>query len=51
VSVPQKALDASKMAQIAQLVRDNQLMTAVIVFLLWQAGAIAQASSYIGGVC
>ncbi len=51
MSVPQKALDASKMAQIVQLVRDNQMMTAVIVFLLWQAGAIAQASTYIGGVC
>jgi len=51
MSVPQKAIDAGKLAQIAQLVRDNQVMTAVIVFLLWQAGAIAQASTYIGGVC
>ena len=51
MSVPQKAIDAGKAAQIAQLIKDNQLMTAIIVFVLWQAGAIAQASTYIGGVC
>ena len=49
--IPGKALDVGKVAQIAQLVKDNQLMTAVIVFVLWQAGAIAQATTYIGGVC
>jgi len=46
-----KPTDAAKMAQLAQLVRDNQLVTAVIVFVLWQAGALAHAVTFVGGVC
>ncbi len=42
---------AAKTAQIISLIKDNQLLTAAIVFILWQAGAIAQASSYVGGMC
>jgi hypothetical protein len=49
--VPPKVDASLKIAQITQLVRDNQLVTALIVFLLWQAGAIASAGTYIGGVC
>ena len=45
------AADSLKVAQIMQLVKDNQLATAAILFILWQAGAIAQAASYVGGVC
>lgn len=48
---PPKPVDAAKLAQIGQLIKDNQLVTAVIVFVLWQAGAIATAASYVGGVC
>lgn len=48
---PEKALDATRVAQILQLIKDNQMITAIVVFLLWQAGAIAHASTYIGGVC
>lgn len=51
MSIPAKAVDATKVAQILQLVKDNQMVTAIIVFLLWQAGAITQAATAIGGVC
>lgn len=38
----------AKGAQILALVKDNQLITAVIVFALWQAGMIADAAAYVG---
>ena len=38
----------AKGAQVLQLVKDNQLITAVIVFVLWQAGALTEALSYAG---
>ncbi len=41
----------AKGAQILNLVKENQLITAVIVFFLWQAGALAQGINLIGGVC
>ena len=40
----------AKGAQIVQLVKDNQLVTAVILFVLWQAGAVATAAEYAGCV-
>jgi len=46
-----KPTDAAKLAQLGQLVRDNQFITAVIVFVLWQAGALAHAAAFVGGVC
>ena len=49
--IPEKAVSAAKMAQIGQLIKDNQILTAVVVFVLWQAGALANAVSFIGGVC
>ncbi len=49
--IPEKAVSAAKIAQIGQLIKDNQLVTAVVVFVLWQAGALANAVSFIGGVC
>lgn len=50
-SVPEhleKVVPLAKGAQIIQLVKDNQLFTAVILFVLWQAGAVAQAAEYAG---
>ncbi len=41
----------AKGAQILNLVKENQLITAVIVFFLWQAGALAQGINLLGGVC
>ncbi len=49
--VPEKAVSAAKLAQIGQLIKDNQILTAVVVFVLWQAGALANAVTFIGGVC
>jgi len=41
----------AKGAQVLQLVKDNQLITAVIVFILWQAGALQSGINLLGGVC
>jgi hypothetical protein len=46
-----QAIAATKSAQIIALIKDNQLLTAAIVFILWQAGAIAHAATVVGGVC
>jgi hypothetical protein len=51
LNVPEKAVDATRVAQILNLVKENQMITAIIVFLLWQAGAITQGITAIGGVC
>lgn len=40
-----------KLAQIVQLIKDNQLLTAAIVFIAWQIGIVADATSYVGGMC
>jgi hypothetical protein len=49
--VPEKVVPLAKGAQILKLVKENQLITAVIVFVLWQAGAIGEGLTIIGGVC
>ena len=41
---------AVKTAQILTLVKENQLVTALICFILWQIGALTTAQSYVGGV-
>ncbi len=38
----------AKGAQILNLVKENQLITAVIVFVLWQAGVVAEAATFVG---
>lgn len=49
--IPKPAVDATRVAQILALIKDNQMLTAVVVFLLWQAGAITQAIAAVNGVC
>ena len=44
-------LSSFKVAQIIQLIKDNQLMTAAILFIAWQIGLFAEAAAYAGGVC
>ena len=44
----EKIAPLAKGAQIMQLLKDNQLATAVILFVLWQAGAVATAAEYAG---
>ncbi len=47
----EQSIAALKFAQIINLVKNNQLLTAAIVFILWQAGVIADATAKIGGMC
>jgi len=49
--VPEKVVPLVKGAQVLNLIRENQLITAVIVFMLWQAGALQSGIGLIGGVC
>ncbi len=53
-TVPQKvldqAIDATKWAQIVTLVKENQLLTALGLFVLWQAGVLISISNEVGGV-
>ncbi len=46
--IPDEVVPLAKGAQVLQLVKDNQLITAVIVFILWQAGAVAEALAFAG---
>lgn len=47
---PKQVIDAAKMAKIVALVKENQLLTALVLFVLWQAGAFLQAYEYSAGV-
>jgi len=42
-------MTSMKLAQMIQLVKDNQLVTALILFVLWQADAFSQAQTVVGG--
>lgn len=44
------AVEVAKMAQLIALVKENQLVTALVCFLLWQIGALASAHTYAAGV-
>ncbi len=46
----EKVAAAAKAAQIATLVKENQLVTALVLFCLWQVGAFYSAQSYVSGV-
>lgn len=43
------AIDATKWAQILALVKENQLVTALGLFLLWQAGVLFTIYDNVGG--
>ena len=46
------AVDTAKVAQVLALVKENQLVTAFVLFFLWQTGALISAATYVqGGVC
>ena len=53
-SVPPKvldqAIDATKWVQIVTLVKENQLLTALGLFVLWQAGVLISISNEVGAV-
>ncbi len=44
------AMTAAKAAQLLTLVKENQLVTALALFLLWQVGAFYSAQQYAAGV-
>jgi hypothetical protein len=45
-----KIVAGAKLAQITTLIKENQLVTALCLFILWQAGAIISAYNYTSGV-
>ncbi len=47
-----KALAAARTAQIVEYVKNNQLLTAVCLYVLWQTGAFLMAYNTVSGaVC
>jgi hypothetical protein len=46
----EKAITAARAAQLITLVKENQLFTALVLFCLWQSGALLSAYSSAGGV-
>jgi len=48
---PDDALTAGKVAQLAALIKNNQITSAVLVVLAWQLGIFGDALSYAGGLC
>lgn len=51
-SVPkgaEAAISVAKAAQLMTLVKENQLVTALVLFVLWQSGALLSAYSTAGG--
>ena len=45
----EKAVAVAKTAQIAEFIRNNQVLTAFVLFVLWQAGAFVSAYSEVQG--
>ncbi len=44
------AVQVAKTAQILAYIRENQLLTALGLFILWQAGAFVHAANQVSGV-
>jgi hypothetical protein len=55
MSIPpasEKILAAARTAQIVEYVKNNQLLTAVCLYVLWQTGAFLMAYNTVSGaVC
>lgn len=45
-----EAVQVAKTAQILHYVKENQLLTALCLFVLWQAGAFLSAYNQVSGV-
>jgi len=45
-----EALEVTRVAQIVALIKENQLITALCLFILWQTGAFLAVSSEVAGV-
>lgn len=46
----QTVVATAKLAQLISLVKDNQLITALVLFCLWQTGAFLAVTSEVSGV-
>lgn len=46
----EKIIETAKIAQLITLVKENQLITALVLFVLWQTGAFITAQSHVSGV-
>lgn len=46
----EKVLASARAAQILNLVKENQLVTALVLFILWQTGALLTVSEQVTGV-
>ncbi len=47
--VIEKTIEVAKAAQIASFVRENQILTALVLFVLWQTGAFLSAVGQVQG--
>ena len=47
--VVEEVMDATKWAQIIALIRENQLATALGLFVLWQTGVLLTLYGEVGG--
>ncbi len=47
--VIEKTIDVARAAQIAEFVRNNQILTALCLFVLWQTGAFLSAYGQVQG--
>lgn len=50
VEVASDALEATRWAQVITLVKENQLVTALCLFVLWQTGTLLTFSNEVAGV-
>tara|TARA_Y100000589_G_C27177193_1_gene639266 strand:+ start:2626 stop:2805 length:180 start_codon:yes stop_codon:yes gene_type:complete len=47
--VVEEVMDATKWAQMIALIRENQLATALALFVLWQTGVLLTLYGEVGG--
>ncbi len=46
----ENAIAASRIQTLVTLVKENQLVTALVLFLLWQTGALLTVTDQVSGV-
>ncbi len=46
----ENAIAASRIQTLVTLVKENQLVTALVLFLLWQTGALLTVTEQVSGV-
>lgn len=49
-SAVEDALEVTRWAQLVTLVKENQLVTALCLFILWQTGTLLTISTEVSGV-